>query len=333
MLGFLFRGIFLLLVLALAAAAAAAWWALRPLPLAEDRIDFSIPPGTSVRGIATELQRSGVELNSDAFVAMARLSGLDRGIKAGSYEVTPSDNAWGLLQRLAQGDVQYSRITFIEGWTYQRLRHEIARHPDIRQTLDGVSDTDLLDRLGASVDHPEGLFFPDTYSFARGSSDYDILRRAYVAQQQQLARAWEQRDTEVPWESPYQMLIMASIIEKETGYEPDRARISGVFANRLRIDMPLQTDPTVIYGMGDDYTGRLLRRHLRIDHPWNTYTRPGLPPTPIANPGRDAMAAAANPETHRYLYFVSRGDGTSAFARSLNEHNRNVNQYIRGRSQ
>lgn len=332
MLRLLFRGFFLLLVLVLAAAAVATWWALRPLPLAEERVDFSIPPGTSVRGIAAELQRSGVELNPDAFVAMARLSGLDRNIKAGSYEVTRNDNAWGLLQRLAQGDVQYSRITFIEGWTYQRLRDEIAKHPDIRDTLAGVSDAELLDRLGAEVDHPEGLFFPDTYSFARGSSDYDILRRAYVAQQELLQRAWAERDPEVPWESPYQMLIMASIIEKETGHEPDRARVAGVFANRLRIDMPLQTDPTVIYGMGDDYTGRLLRRHLQVDHPWNTYTRPGLPPTPIANPGRDAIAAAAQPESHRYLYFVARGDGTSAFSHNLNEHNRNVNQYIRGRT-
>lgn len=330
MLGFLLRSVILAVVLVVVAAAAAAWWALRPLALPHDPVDFSIAPGSSVRAVARQMNEAGLAVHPDGLVLLARLSGLDRQLKAGSYEVTGKDSLWQLLQRMAQGDVQYSRITLIEGWTFAQIRQELARHPDIRQTLAATDDATLLQRLGTDHEHPEGLFFPDTYSFAKGSSDFDILRRAHVAQRQQLAEAWDARNPEVPWKTPYEMLIMASIIEKETGQDADRAKVAGVFANRLRINMPLQTDPTVIYGMGDAYDGRLLRRHLTIDHPWNTYTRPGLPPTPIANPGRQALQAAAHPDTHRYLYFVARGDGSSAFAQNLADHNRNVNRYIRG---
>lgn len=327
----IFLRLLLLAVLAAVVAVAAfVYWAVRPLPLPVEKVDFTIAPGTTVRGIARELQGAGVSVEPTLFAGLARVSGHDKRIKAGSYELTTSDSLWGLLQRMAEGDVTYARITFIEGWTYRQMRDALARHPDVRQTLADAVDDEVLRSLGIEYKHPEGWFFPDTYTFAKGSSDYDILRRAYVAQQQQLQRAWDARSPDSPLQSPYELLILASIVEKETGLEQDRARVSGVFINRLRRGMPLQTDPTVIYGMGDSYDGRLLRRHLQVDNPWNTYTRPGLPPTPIANPGRAALRAASQPEHHRYYYFVSRGDGSSAFSEDLNTHNRYVNRYIRG---
>ena len=330
MLRFLVRLLLLLAFAVVLAVAAFAYWALRPLPLPAERVDFTIPPGSSMRAVARELQDAGIDAQPDLFVALTRATGLDRQVKAGSYEVTQADSMWRLVQRLAQGDVTYARITFIEGWTYAQIRDALSRHPDVRQTLQGVDDATLLARLGDEAAQPEGLFFPDTYTFAKGSTDFDILRRAWLAQRQQLERAWEGRDPKLPLATPYDMLIMASIIEKETGHGPERARISGVFANRLRVGMPLQTDPTVIYGMGEKYAGTLTRRDLQTDTPWNTYTRAGLPPTPIANPGRAALAAAAHPETHDYLYFVSRGDGTSAFSPDLATHNRYVLRYQRG---
>lgn len=330
MLRFITRLLLLLGFVVMLTAGAFAWWALRPLDLPEEKLDFTVAPGTGVRAIATQLRKEGVDVDPRLFALLARGSGLDRQIKAGGYEATREDSIWRLLQRMAAGDMSHARITFIEGWTYRQIRDELRRHPDIRQTLDGESDAALLQRLGADAAHPEGLFFPDTYSFAKGSADFDVLRRAHTALQEQLEQAWQQRAEGLPLENPYELLIMASIVEKETGHEPERARISGVFANRLRIGMPLQTDPTVIYGMGERYDGRITRRDLQTDTRWNTYTRRGLPPTPIASPGRASLLAAAQPEQHRFLYFVSRGNGTSEFAIDLNEHNRNVSRYIRG---
>lgn len=360
MLRFLTRLLLLLAFAVVLAVGAFAWWALRPLELPVDqapggrvsadrapldgtsadsasagrapaeRVDFTVAPGTGVRGIASQLQQAGVDVDPRLFALLARGSGLDTQIKAGGYEVTSGDSVWRLLQRMAQGDMTHARITFIEGWTYRQIRDELRRHPDIRQTLADGDDQALLERLGASASHPEGLFFPDTYSFAKGSADFDVLRRAYVALQQQLEAAWQARAQGLPLESPYELLIMASIVEKETGHEPERARISGVFANRLRIGMPLQTDPTVIYGMGERYEGRITRQDLQTDTLWNTYTRRGLPPTPIANPGRASLLAAAQPEQHKFFYFVSRGDGTSEFSTDLSTHNRHVSRYLRG---
>lgn len=327
---FLVRLLLLLAFAIVLALAAFAWWAMRPLPLPAERVDFTVAPGMGMRGIARELERAGVPAQADLFSVLARVSGLDTRIQAGGYELTSSDSMWTLLQRLSQGDVTHARITFIEGWSYRQIREELRRNPNIRQTLDGVDDAQLLERLGVPASHPEGLFFPDTYSFAKGSADFEILRRASLAMQQQLDRAWQQRVEGLPLASPYELLIMASIIEKETGSKADRARVSGVFANRLRIGMPLQTDPTVIYGMGENYTGVIRRSDLQTDTRWNTYTRRGLPPTPIASPGRLSLEAAAQPETHKYLYFVSRGDGTSAFSPDLATHNRYVSRYLRG---
>ncbi|MDX3905427.1 MAG: endolytic transglycosylase MltG [Pigmentiphaga sp.] len=320
-----------LLLLSLAAVGAGVAWLRMPLSLPADKVDFVIDEGTTMRGIAHQMREAGIAVPPDALVAYARLTGVDRRIKAGGYEVARGESLWTLLKRLSRGDVTQREITIIEGWNFRQIRAALRRHPDVRQTLEGVDDATVAAMIGASTSHPEGLFFPDTYLFAVGSSDIDILRRAYRAQQRELAEIWEQRDAELPLGSPYEALILASIVEKETGMEADRRRIAGVFVNRLRVGMPLQTDPAVIYGLGEVFDGNLRRRDLRADTPWNTYTRRGLPPTPIANPGRASLLAAVQPEKHKYLYFVSRGDGTSAFSETLERHNRYVARYQLGR--
>ena len=323
----------LLIVLVAGGIAAGAWyWATRPLTLATEKIDFVVEPGSSVRGIARSAQKAGVQLWEPAFALMARLSERDKNIKAGGYEVRQGDSAWLLLERLARGDMSQRQITFVEGWRYSQIRDALRQHPDVKQTLDGLSDEELAKTLGVEHQNMEGLFFPDTFVFTPGSSDIDLLRRSMREGEQVLASIWEKRDKDLPLKSPYEALILASIIEKETGHGADRDRVGGVFINRLRIGMPMQTDPTVIYGMGDKYQGRIRRVDLQTDTPWNTYTRNGLPPTPIASPGRLALLSAVQPEEHKFFYFVSRGDGTSAFAVNLAEHNRNVRQYILGRN-
>jgi UPF0755 protein len=321
----------LLVLLVVAGAAAAAWyWAHNPVALGADRVDYLVESGNRPRTIAQIMNRAGIKVNEDAFVVMARLSGRDVLIKAGAYEAAQGDTPWKLLERMANGDMTQTSLTLVEGWTYQRIRQLLRDDPNLKQTLDNVSDADLLKRLGATQTSPEGLFYPDTYVFVPGSNDFDILRRAYHAQEQQLASIWAQRDPDTPLKTPYDALILASIIEKETGHSADRQRVAGVFVNRLRLSMPLQTDPTVIYGMGEAYQGRIRKKDLTADTPWNTYTRGGLPPTPIANSGRASLLAAVHPEAHQYLYFVSRGDGTSEFSKNLLEHNRAVAKYILG---
>lgn len=322
----------LLLILIAGAGAGVAWyWSERPVAMTHERVDYMIESGSTPRSVARMLNKAGIDIHEDAFVVMARLTGQDVHIKAGAYEAVRGDTPRILLERMASGDMLQTRITLIEGWTYQRIREALRNDPAIRQTLDGVDDAELLSRLGAQASAPEGLFYPDTYVFVPGTTDFDILRRAYGAQMQVLEDAWAARDPDLPLENPYQALILASIIEKETGHSADRARVAGVFINRLRIKMPLQTDPTVIYGMGDLYQGRIRRADLQRDTPWNTYTRGGLPPTPIASSGRASLDAALHPEEHKYLYFVSRGDGTSEFSRNLAAHNRAVAKYILGR--
>ncbi|MFJ1298883.1 endolytic transglycosylase MltG [Pseudomonadota bacterium AL_CKDN230030165-1A_HGKHYDSX7] len=324
----------LLAILAGAIAAGGAWyWMHRPLHLANDRVDFVVDPGASPRVIARTLNAAGVPVWEPGFVWMARLSEQDKLIKAGGYQAINGDTPWLLLQRMARGDMSQRQLTLLEGWNFRQIRAALAAHPDIKQTLEGVSDEALMERLGSEVKHPEGLFFPDTYVFTPGSTDYDILRRAYQEGQRVLADIWAQRAPDLPLATPYEALIMASIVEKETGHGPERARVSGVFANRLRLGMLLQTDPTVIYGMGEAYQGRIRKRDLQTDTPWNTYTRPGLPPTPIAASGRAALLAAVQPEKHKFIFFVSRGNGTSEFSVSLAEHNRNVARYILGQGQ
>jgi len=322
----------LLVVVALAAACGGAWlWMNQPLRMASDRVDFVVDPGSSPRGVAHAANTAGITLWEDGFVWMARLSGRDKLIKAGGYESIRGDTPWLLLERLARGDVNQRQITFVEGWSYKQIRQALRDNPDIKQTLDGVDDAEILRRLGSSGSSMEGLVFPDTYLFTPGSTDFDILRRGYQEGQRILAQTWDKRLPNAPVSTPYEALVLASIIEKETGHGPDRTRVAGVFANRLKENMPLQTDPTVIYGMGDNYEGKLRKRDLQTDTPWNTYTRAGLPPTPIASPGRLALLAAVQPEQHKFLYFVSRGNGTSEFSATLADHNRNVSRYILGR--
>jgi UPF0755 protein len=319
-------------VIAALAAAAVVWhWVNAPVRLDSATVDYTVEAGTGPRGIARVMNDSGIHINADAFVALARLSRRDKALKAGAYEAQRGDTPWVLLERMANGDMTQTRLTLVEGWTYKHIRQVLRDDPKVKQTLDGVSDKALLERLGSDKKSPEGLFYPDTYVFTPGTSDFDILRRAYRAEQALLGRLWPDREAGLPLATPYQALILASIIEKETGNSADRRRIAGVFINRLRLNMPLQTDPTVIYGMGDAYHGKLHKKDLETDTPWNTYTRAGLPPTPIASAGKASLMAALHPEKHDYLYFVSRGDGTSEFSRNLRGHNRAVAKYILGR--
>jgi len=323
----------LIATLVCAALAAYAWhWSRQAVDMSAERIQYVVEPGSGVRAIAQVMNQAGIPVHPDGFVGLARYSGLDKQIKAGAYEALRGDSPQRLLERMARGEMVQARLTLVEGWTYQRIRQALRESPSIKQTLEGVSDADILKRLGSEYTHPEGLFLPDTYIFVPGTSDFMVLQQAYQAQREWLESAWEARSPSLPLGSPYEALILASIIEKETGVGEERARVGGVFVNRLRQGMLLQTDPTVIYGMGESYQGRIRKRDLQTDTPWNTYTRGGLPPTPIASPGRAALHAALHPESHKFYYFVARGDGSSQFSKNLREHNRAVSKYILGRN-
>ena len=331
------RWLLWLLILGLSAAAvaiaAAAWWGWKqPLRLQTPVVDYLIDPGTTPRQIALTMNRAGIRISARGFVWLARLSGRDKLLKAGAYEARQGDTPWVILERMANGDMTQTRLTFPEGWTVAQMRTALDTDPQVRHDTLDLTDAQIAQRLGLDTSHLEGLFYPDTYVFGPGTSDLDILRRAALAAHQVLDQAWAQRDRSLPFTDPYQALILASIIEKETGLGADRAKIAGVFINRLRLGMPLQTDPSVIYGLGADYQGRLRKKDLERDTPWNTYTRAGLPPTPIANPGKAALLAALHPDHHDYLYFVSRGDGTSEFSITLADHNKAVSKYILNRN-
>jgi UPF0755 protein len=321
-----------LVLLAGAVAAAAAWrWYERPLPMDAQRVEVRIEPGASARRIARQLQEAGIVLNAEAFVAVARATKATQSLRAGRYAIERGTTLHQLIDKLKRGEVLRERLTVVEGWTFRQMRQFLREQRDLRQDSALMSDGELLAAVGAVEGHPEGLFAPDTYTFDPGSSDLELYRRAYREQQRRLQSAWDARDPSLPYAAPYEALIMASIVEKETGQGEERARIAGVFVNRLRRGMLLQTDPTVIYGLGDAFDGNLRRRDLLADGPYNSYTRPGLPPTPIALPGREAITAALNPEDTRALYFVARGDGTSHFSETLAEHNRAVEKYqLRG---
>jgi UPF0755 protein len=320
------------LVLLLAAGAALALWQWyeRPLPTRAERVEITVPPGASARAIAEALRTQGVDVNADVFVLVARLTEATRQLRAGRYEITRGMRLADVIDRLRRGETLKEKLTIVEGWTFREMRAALAAHPQLRRESERLSDAQVLTAVGAVESHPEGLFAPDTYVFDAGSSDLDVLRQAYRAQQARLTRAWAERAAELPLKSPYEALILASIVEKETGQAMERTRIAGVFINRLRIGMMLQTDPTVIYGLGDKFDGNLRKRDLVTDTPYNTYTRGGLPPTPIALPGQASIEATLKPEPTRALYFVARGDGTSQFSESLAEHNRAVNRYQLG---
>jgi UPF0755 protein len=319
------------ILLASGLAGAAFWWLEQPLAMHGDSVDVSIDPRTSARGVADVVVRSGVDVSPLLLHLWFRISGQARQIRAGSYEIERGTTPRSLLRKLVRGEESLRSLTLVEGWTFRQLREALARAPELRSESAALSDAAIMERLGRMGQHPEGRFFPDTYSYAKGSSDLHLLALAMRTMDRHLQAAWERRSPDTPLRSPEEALILASIIEKETGTDADRALIAGVFNNRLRLGMMLQTDPTVIYGMGETFDGNLRKRDLQTDTPWNTYTRAGLPPTPIAMPGRQSLLAAVAPAPTKALYFVARGDGSSAFSSSLDEHNRAVNQYQRKR--
>jgi UPF0755 protein len=305
----------------------AAWFAFTPLHLKTSDLDFSIQPGSALRSAARQIQAAGVDMPPWQFVLLGRVLGKASTIKAGSYEVGQGVTPWQLLAQITAGDFSQSEIVFVEGWTFAQIRALLDADPGLRHDSAGLSESQIMGRIGAPELHPEGWFFPDTFLYAKGSSDLAVLKRSWRMMDKQLQAVWTQRSPESPLKSPYEALILASIIEKETGRAEDRPRIGAVFNNRLRMGMLLQTDPTVIYGLGDEFKGNLKKEHLLRDGPFNTYTRPGLPPRPIAMAGMGALMAAVNPAKSDDLYFVARGNGTSQFSRNLAEHNRAVQKY------
>ena len=324
--------VLLAVVLALAVLlGGAVVWLQTPLSVPPPGVDLTIEPGSSPREVARLVASSGIEVQPDLLFLWFRLSGKSRQIRAGSYELGQGTTPWSLLQKLVQGDEALRSVTLVEGWTFRQARQALARAEALKPETRGLSDEALMAALGHAGMHPEGRFYPDTYTYSKGSSDLAVLKRAMRSMDMHLQEAWAQRLPDVALQSPEQALILASIIEKETGRVADQVLISSVFHNRLRIGMRLQTDPSVIYGMGERFDGNLRRADLLTDTPYNSYTRGGLPPTPIALPGKAALLAAVKPQPSKALYFVARGDGSSQFSATLDEHNRAVDKYQRGR--
>jgi len=315
----------------LAAVGGAFWWVDTPVVLDAPSVDLSIEPGTNARAVARLVAQSGVQVQPDLLYAWFRWSGQDRQIKAGSYEIEAGTTPRSLLRKLVRGEESLRSVTLVEGWTFRQVREALATAPQLAATTAALTEAALMEQLGRPGQAAEGRFFPDTYSYAKGSSDLKVLARALRAMDRQLAAAWEQRAPDSPLKTPDQALVLGSIVEKETGRPSDRPMIAGVFSNRLHLGMMLQTDPTVIYGMGEKFEGNLRKKDLQTDTPWNTYTRAGLPPTPIAMPGKQALMAAVAPARTDALYFVARGDGTSEFSASLDAHNRAVDKFQRKR--
>nr|WP_232229824.1 endolytic transglycosylase MltG [Polaromonas glacialis] len=325
----------MLFIAALLLFGAALWWLHEPMLLrlqpGSQVVDLEIEHGTTANGVADAVVASGADVPVLLLQAWFRFSGQARLIKAGSYEIVPGTSPRRLLSMLVRGEETLKNVTLVEGWTFSQVLQALQKAEQLTPDTLALSPEIIMEKLGKPGVHPEGRFFPDTYTYAKGASDLAVLKRAARAMDRRLEAAWSLRSLETPLKSPDEALILASIVEKETGKPTDRGQIGGVFINRLRIGMPLQTDPTVIYGMGARFDGNLRKRDLQQDTPYNTYTRTGLPPTPIAMPGKAALLAAVQPAPTKALYFVSRGDGTSEFSENLDGHNRAVNKYIRGR--
>lgn len=330
-------GFFALLVLSLVlAAGAVVVWLDRPLGMpssvsVERPLDVNIAPGTSARALSRQLSRAGIESPDWALFAYFRLSGESRRIQAGSYEFMPGLTPKILLHKLVKGEQAFRQVTLIEGWNYRQVLQAIESARDVQPDTVAMDIPEIMAAVGKPGVHPEGQFFPDTYRFPKNAKASSILRMASVALDRKLAQAWAERDEGLPLKSPREALILASIIEKETGAAQDRADIGGVFINRMRIGMRLQTDPTVIYGLGERFDGNLRKVDLQTDTVYNTYTRAGLPPTPIAMPSYASMIAAVQPSDTKAFYFVARGDGTSQFSVTLAEHNAAVRRFILNR--
>jgi UPF0755 protein len=321
-----------LLVLAVAAAVLGFcgwlfWFAVSPIELGASPLDFSIRQGSTLRSATRQLIEAGVPLTEWKFVLLARINGAGGAVKAGSYQVSDGVTPLLLIRKLVRGEFAQAEVVFPEGWTFRQMRELMDAHQDLKHDTAGLAEAEIMEKIGEPGKVAEGLFFPDTYVFAKGSSDLAVLSLARRAMKGHLEAAWAGRDPDLPVADPYEALILASIVEKETGQAGDRAMIAAVFTNRLRRKMKLQTDPTVIYGMGEKFDGNLRKRDLERDTPFNTYTRKGLPPHPIAMPGSASIDAVMHPAGSDALYFVSRGDGTSEFSKTLVEHNRAVARY------
>lgn len=323
------RLIALAVLLALMGAGGLAWYGNRPLQFEPLPKTLNVVPGTNLRSLSAMLEREGVIGNAQVFWLLGRILGKAGTLKVGVYTLDRPLTPLELYAMIQRGEISQAMVQFIEGWNWREVRAALAAQPMLKNESASMSDTEILQAIGAEEDHIEGLLFPDTYFYAPHTSDLGVLRRAYRRQHEKLMAAWEARAPGLPYRTPYEALIMASIVEKETGMAFERPRIAGVFLNRLRLGMRLQTDPTVIYGLGERFDGNLRKIDLQRDTPYNTYTRAGLPPTPIAMPSEAAIQAALNPAKTDALYFVARGDGTHVFSSTLDAHNRAVNRYQR----
>lgn len=325
----LIKALFFVFFVAAGSAGGLWWWGNQPLHLGNATVDFRIVPGSSLRSAINQMRQAGVDVEPSLLAWLARLKRVEATIKAGSYSVHQGLTPLQLLEKLTLGKVTQGELTFVEGWTFKQWRNRLNAHPELVHETQGLSEAEIIQRLGLPIPRLEGWLFSDTYLFDKQSSDLDLLARAARAMHQRLENEWAGRAEGLPYRTPHEALVMASIVEKETGREADRTQVAAVFVNRLRRGMLLQTDPSVIYGLGDAFDGNLRKRDLQDDTPYNTYTRAGLPPTPIAMPGLASLQAALHPASSDALYFVARGDGSSEFSRTLDEHNRAVNKYQR----
>ncbi|WP_449431784.1 endolytic transglycosylase MltG [Pseudomonas putida] len=328
------RKFLLLLEMSLILAGLAFGWAAwkvnavleQPLQVTEERL-LDVPNGTNPNRMFYRMQTEGLLDDAVWLRLYWRFNMAGTPLNTGEYRLSPGMTVADLFDAWRRADVVQYNLTLVEGWTFRQVRSAVAKHEKIKHTLDGLSDSEVMDKLGHTGVFPEGRFFPDTYRFVRGMSDVELLQQAYMRLDEVLAKEWAQRTTDLPYRDPYQALIMASLVEKETGIPQERGQIAGVFVRRLRMGMMLQTDPTVIYGMGERYNGRITRADLREPTPYNTYTITGLPPTPIAMVGREAIHAALNPSDGSSLYFVARGDGSHVFSDDLDDHNSAVREF------
>ena len=333
------KTLLLIVVLIVVAVGAAGFWVWRELAVLEKPVAlskpvlFNVPSGTPFRGVARDMQQSGLIDNALWLRVWVRLHGESRELQAGEYQFNPGMSALDMLHEMLAGKTKTWPIRFIEGWTFAEDRKALDSDDHIEHSTRGLTRKQIMEALGHPHQHPEGRFFPDTYLVKRGQSDLSVLRRAYDRMQQVLKQQWANRSKDLPLKTPYQALILASIVEKETGDPSERSKIAGVFIRRLEKGMRLQTDPTVIYGLGSDYDGNLTRKDLDTPTPYNTYRHRGLPPTPIAMPGEASIHAVLHPASGKALYFVARGDGTHVFSDTLAAHDKAVLKYqIRDRS-